>query len=82
MRILTYNVLITLLCLVLVGKCNENGDGDEFSVHEQGFMGSRRSRMDFVQNNSTMSSSSRTDNHGVHKKHRRGQRLKNNKNGN
>lgn len=82
MRILTYNVLITLACLVLVSKCHESSDGDEFSVHDQGFMGSIRSRIDFVQNNSTISSSGRTSNHGVHKKQRRGQRLKNNKNGN
>lgn len=82
MRILTYNVLITLFCLVLISKCNESSDVDEYSVHDPGFMGSRRSHIDFVQNNSTISSGSRTSNHGVHKKQRRGQRLKNNKNGN
>lgn len=82
MRILTYNVLITLLCLVLVSKCNESSDGDDYSLHDLGFMGSRRSRVDFIHNNSTISSGSRTSNHGVHKKQRRGQRLKNNKNGN
>lgn len=81
MRILTYNVF-TLLCLVMVSKCIESSDGDEYSVHDQGFMGSRRSRIDFVQNNSSISSGSRASNHGEHKKQRRGQRLKNNKNGN
>lgn len=80
-HILTYNVLITLMCLVLV-KCNESSNGDEYSVHDQGFMGSSRSRIDFVQSNSTISGGSHTSSHGVHKKQRRGQRLKNNKNGN